>query len=85
MWDADPIGEWYNSGKRIVYPITVIAHYSGSAKLDLLIVSAQHVGNWISLGYYPQLRYPTPEELATLKWPTEYKHYKLRTSEKPST
>lgn len=65
MWDADPIGDWYNNGQRITYPALIIdRNKNNGAK-----VLTGHKANWMGKEN-ENLRIPTNEELNTLNWPT---------------
>ena len=72
MWDADPIGEWYNSGKRIIYPaiVTDIHKDNPNGKKPqsgwVRILSKNF--SWMG-PEEKNLRLPTQEELDTLTWP----------------
>lgn len=65
MWDADPIGDWYNNGQRIVYPATVCDHHPRN---DLVRIKTPGNTSWMG-PESDKLRLPTEEELKTLKWP----------------
>lgn len=67
MWDAPPIGEWYNNGQRIVYPAIVVDHHKTNEHLGAKIKTG-HKSSWMGKEN-ENLRLPTPEELEKEKWP----------------
>lgn len=65
MWDADPIGDWYNNGQRIQYPAIV----SERNKINGIKIKTGKKSNWMD-DEQDNLRLPTETELNTLTWPS---------------
>jgi hypothetical protein len=70
MWDADPIGPWYNGGQRIIYPAIVgYKHGSSHPPQNGWVMIHTH-GNKSWMGPDEKnLRLPTEDELKLLQWP----------------
>jgi len=70
MWDAPPIGDWYNGGRRITYPATIGEKHGASRSPQNGWVKVYTSGNSSWMGPEEEhLRLPTEEELKTLTWP----------------
>ena len=67
MWDADPIGDWYNNGNRIVYPAIVTDNNPKNPLWGVKIKTGSK-SHWMGVEN-ENLRPPTMEELNTLNWP----------------